>query len=102
MPHGRHIYAKGSDMAQSTMCAYPQYDHALPHYKFVLWCCAHCLCINIPGQETYNHNSDSTPSIRFHIYHIISRCNAHDKIAMKDKKYVSCVNKNLHQMHLQK
>ena len=31
MPHGRHIYAKASDISKDTMCTYPQYDHALPH-----------------------------------------------------------------------
>ena len=36
MPHGRHIYAKASDMAKATMCAYPQPDHALPHWKCVM------------------------------------------------------------------
>ena len=36
MTHGRHIYAKASDMAQATMCAYPQSDRALPHWKCVL------------------------------------------------------------------
>ena len=29
MPQGRHIYAKASDMANATMCAYPHYDIAL-------------------------------------------------------------------------
>ena len=24
--------------------------YALPHWKYVLWCCADCLCINIPDQ----------------------------------------------------
>ena len=32
MPHGRHIYAKACDMENATMCAYPQYNHALPHW----------------------------------------------------------------------
>ena len=50
MPHVRHIYAKSSDMAQATMCAYTQYDHALPHRKCVLRCCADCPCMNIPDQ----------------------------------------------------
>ena len=36
MPHGRHIYAKLSDMEKATMCAYPQSDNALTHCKFVL------------------------------------------------------------------
>ena len=52
MPHGRHIYARSSDMAKATMCAYPQYDHALTHWKCVLRCCANCTCINITDQET--------------------------------------------------
>ena len=36
MTHGRHTYAKVSDMTKETMCAYPQSDHALPHCKSVL------------------------------------------------------------------
>ena len=31
MPHGSHIYAKASAMANATMCTYPQSEHALPH-----------------------------------------------------------------------
>ena len=51
MPHRRHIYAKASDMAIATMCTYHQSDHALTHWKCVLWCCADCPCINIPDQK---------------------------------------------------
>ena len=53
MPHGRHIYAKASGMVQATMCTYTQSDHALPHWKCVLRCCADYPCINIPDQEIY-------------------------------------------------
>ena len=63
-----------------------QSDHALPHWKCVLWCCANCPCINLPDQETDNQYSETTPSIRFHIYHIIRRCNARVRIPLKDKK----------------
>ena len=52
MPHGCHIYAKASDTANAKMCTYPQSDHALPHWKYVLRCCANCPCINIPDHET--------------------------------------------------
>ena len=52
MPHGRHIYSKESDMAKATICTYPQYDHALPHWKYVLWCRAEYTYINLPDQET--------------------------------------------------
>ena len=36
MPYKSHIYAKASDMANATMCAYPHSDNALLHWKFVL------------------------------------------------------------------
>ena len=86
MPHGHHIYTKVSSMTQVTMCAYPQSDHALSHWKYVLRCYADCICINIPDQETYNNNSDTTTSIRFQIYHIIARCTARGIITLKDRK----------------
>ena len=47
-------------------------------------------------------HEETTPSIRFHIYHIIGRCNARGRITVKDKKYVTCVNNNRRQINLQK
>ena len=102
MPHGRHIYAKSSDMEKEIMCTYPKSDHALPHCICVLWCCADFPCINIHDQEIYKEHEETTPSIRFHIYHIIGHCTAHSIIPLKHKIYVTCVNKNLHQMNLEK
>ena len=52
MPHGRHIYAKASDMTKATICTYTQSDHARPHWKCVLRCYAKFICMNIPDQET--------------------------------------------------
>ena len=85
MPHGRHIYAKSYDMEKATIFAYPQSDHALPHWKYVLLCCAEFTCINTPYQETYNRYSDTTPSIRFQIYHTIACCTADGRISLKEK-----------------
>ena len=51
MPHGNHIYAKASDMANAPMCTYPKSEHALPNWKCVLRCCADCPCMNITDQE---------------------------------------------------
>ena len=85
MPHGGHIYSKVSDTEKATMCAYHQSDNELPHWKCVLRFCADCTCINLTDQETDNQYSDTTPSIRFHIYHTISRCNDHGRIPFKDK-----------------
>ena len=98
MSHGRHIYSKASDIEKAKICTYPKSDHALPHCKFVLRCCDKCLCINLPDQEIYSKYSETTPSIQFHIYHIIGLCNAHGMIPLKDKKYVIGVNNNLHQI----
>ena len=86
MPHGCHIYAKASDMAKSKMCAYPQSDHALPHCKCVLRCYVKCPSINIPDQETDDHYSNTSPSIRFHIYHLIPRCTTHGRLPLTFKK----------------
>ena len=65
MPHGRHNYAKASDMANATMCTYPRSDHALPHWKYVLWCCAECPHINFPDQETDKNMKKQHPQLGF-------------------------------------
>ena len=77
------------------MCTYLQSDYALPNCKCILWCCDYCTCINLPDLKTYHQYSETTPSIRFQIYHIIGRYTAHGRISLKDKKYVTCVNKNI-------
>ena len=102
IPHGRHIYAKASDTANATMCTNTHSDHALPHWKCVLRCCANCPCINLPDQETTKKHEETTPSIRFHIYHTIGRCTAHGIIPLKEKTYFTSVNKNLHKINIQK
>ena len=86
MPHGSHIYAKAYDMTNATMWTNTHSDHVLPHQKCVLRWCAGCTCINLPDQETTKKHEETTPSIRFHIYHIIGRCTAHGRIPLKDKK----------------
>ena len=55
-----------------------------------MWCCTDFPCINIPDQETDNQCSETTPSIRFHIYHIIGRCTSHGRIKLEDKKCYMC------------
>ena len=86
MLHGRHIYTKAYDMARSKMCAYSHSDHALPHWKWVLRCCAKCTSINISDQETDDQYPDTSPSIRFHIYHLTSHCTKHVRLPLTDKK----------------
>ena len=86
MPHGRHIYAKAYDMAKATMCAYPQSDHSLPHWKFAMRCCAKCPSINLPDQETDDQYSNTSPYIRFQFYHIIAHCITHGRLPLNDNK----------------
>ena len=68
------------------MHAYLQPYRALPHCKYVLQCCAKCLCAKITDQETDDQFSNTIPSIRFNIYHIIARCTIHERLPLNDKK----------------
>ena len=86
MPHGSHIYTNKYYMAKATMCANSQYDHALRHWKCVLRCCAQCPSVNIPDQETYDKHPNPSPSIFFHIYHLIARCIKHGRLPLTDNK----------------
>ena len=67
------------------MCAYPQSDNVLPNWKCVMGCCAKFPSVNNPDQETDYQNSDSIPSIIFHIYHLIARCTIHGRLPLTDK-----------------
>ena len=86
MPHGRNIYAKAYDMEKATICAYSQSDHVLPHWKFLLRYCAKFPRINLPDQEIDDRYPNTSPSIRFHIYHMIARCTKHGSLLLSDKK----------------
>ena len=87
MPHGHHIYAKSSDTAKATTSAYPYTDDSLPHCKYVMKCCPKCPSINLPDQETDDQYYDTSPSISFHIYHLIVCCSTHGRIPLNEKKY---------------
>ena len=95
MPYGCHIYTKASGMAKGKFCAYPQPDHALPQWKCVMQCCAKCPSIRLPDQETDYQYSGTSPSIRFHIYHIIENCSTHRRLPLNDKKIVANFNRIL-------
>ena len=78
-------------MEKATMCAYPQSDNAFPHWKFVLQCCAKFPSVNIPDQEIDDQYSNTIPSIRFHIYHLISRCTEYYRLPLTDRNiFLEC------------
>ena len=60
--------------------------YAFPHWKCMLCCCVNCPCIDIPGQESGRHHSNTSPSIRFHIYHLIARFMVHGRRQLDEKK----------------
>ena len=101
MPHECHIYSKAYNMSKATMCAYPQSDHALTHWEFGMQYCAKCQCVNLPYQEKNDQYSDTSPSIIFHIYHLISRCKTHGRFTFNEKN-VASVNRILLQNNPQK
>ena len=73
-------------MAKATMCAYTQSDNELPHWKCVMKCCAKCPSIKLPNQETDDQYSNTSPSICFHIYHLIEHFTTHGRLLLNDKK----------------
>ena len=85
MSHGRHIYAKVYDMTKATMCKYSHSDHASPDWKCVSRCCAKFPRINLFDQKTDDQYPNTSPSIRFHIYHLIGSCTKHGRLLLTDK-----------------
>ena len=49
VPHGKHMFQTSYDMLMAKMCAYPSSKYALPHWKYVLSCCAQCPRIDLPS-----------------------------------------------------
>ena len=102
MTHGRHIYDKIYDMVKEKMCAYPQSDHVLPHWKCVLRCCAKFQSVNLPDQERDDQYSNTIPSTSFHIYHQIAHCTKYGRIPLTDRKCVASVSRILIQNNQQR
>ena len=74
-------------MATATMCTYPPSQHALPHWKCVFHCFEQCPYIDIPGQESDNHHSNTCPTIHFHFYNMVSLCTLHGKCPLDKNKF---------------
>ena len=73
-------------MEKATMCACLNSDHALPQWKCFMRCCSKCPSINLPDQETDDQYFNTSPSIRFHIYHVIAHCTENGSILLNDRK----------------
>ena len=84
--HGHHIYQTSPDMAISIMCDYPPSYNLLMHWKCVLCCCSNLPHIDLSGQESDRHNYNKSPTIKFHVYHLIAHCTVHGRPPMYKKK----------------
>ena len=47
------------------MSAYPQSDYAVPHWKFILRCCAEFPSINLPDEEKIKKMKKQHPQLGF-------------------------------------
>ena len=80
-------------MEKETICEYPQLYHELPHRKCVLLCCSKCPSVYFPDQETDDQYSETRPSIKFYIYHIIAHCTTHVRLLLNERIFFACVNR---------
>ena len=71
-------------MDMATMCIYPPYQHALPHWKCVLRYCANYLHIDNTGQESDRHHYSTSPSINLNIYNLIARCTVYGRLPIDE------------------
>ena len=89
-------------MANATMCAYPQSEHSLPHWKCVLRCCNDCPCINIPDQEISKKMTKLHPQLGFTFITSLDVVLFMVDFHWKTSTFVLCVNKNLLKINLQR
>ena len=76
-PHGCNIYNSASDMAMAKTCPCTSQHHGIPHWKFILLFCEKYPGIIITHQEKNKYATNTCPTIRFHVYCNVSRCNIH-------------------------
>ena len=78
-PHGCHIQNTAVNMAMIKMCLCTSKHNGLLHWKCVLRCCDKCTRIVLPSQEANKDTTKTCPTIRFHVYLIVSYCNVHGR-----------------------
>ena len=54
-------------------------EQQLPHWKCVMRCCAKCPRIDLTSLESDDQNLNFSPTICFHVHHIIARWTVHDR-----------------------
>ena len=83
-PDGDHLHKKASHAVFSTMCAFPDNNIDLPHWRCVLKCCDNCPNLFIPDEEQIVDSR--LPNINFNVYMNVSTCSLHGHLPMSDGK----------------
>ena len=58
----------------------------LPNWKCVMRYCYKCPSIDLPDQETYDQYPNTSFSISFKIYDLITRCKTHVRLPLTNNK----------------
>ena len=74
-----------------TRCVYPPFKSVLPHWKFVLHCCANFPRIDLPSQKLDQHHSKTCPMIHCYVYHFIELCSVHRILPPGQNKIRACI-----------
>ena len=83
--HGFHTNKKATDIFMSTMCTFSSDQHDLPHWKFVLRCCAKCLGIFMSVQYCNRDDTNIFPDIYFDLFILLSLCTVHVRHPYEEK-----------------
>ena len=86
MTHGKHILKTESNISIEIMCACTSSKYSLPNWKYLMLCCTQFPHIDIPSPKSGHHSSHICPTIRFHMYHIITCCNMYVKLTFNEKR----------------
>ena len=65
-------------------------------------CFDKCSSVNITGQEKDDQYSNTIPSIKFHINHLIALCSTHGRLPLTDNNIVASVNNIIFKKNPQK
>ena len=76
-PHLFHVHNTAADLSMAKMCPCPYKNYGMSHWQCVLRCCDKWPIIFIPSQEANKYITNTFPTIRFHVYQHLSRCESH-------------------------
>ena len=74
-------------MTMETMLAYLPSQHVLQHWKRVLRFFDNFLLIDLPYQECDRRHSNTSATMRFNIYHVMTWCTLHGRRSLDEENF---------------